>query len=728
MSSAPLHRSPTPVPPHLAPQHPTYASSILSGSRSPSPASLALSSKTPAPSPPQSPKSFHSATVSDTRSTSIASPSLASGTSSNVQSNTIISIGNQFQQQSQRRQPSSPPSQFAVNSPNLFSFKTITSLLFHQSVTRIVVAFTVLQTLLSLGGKFPERCSAPSQTIYKGDYLGLLMSPFVIPLTPALLESAHQTFIMAIMLGISNLISFGLFEEHLTASFRGGRNSKRANNNITRNGTRIFRNIVIVIVILVMGLRQLFGFIFNRAIGWAYPPLYISDSVHECNLVIQAFLPDDPNPTASSSTTSTSIFAFRRIYVQIILCLFNIIPKAIVWWAASGLIVGFVLSLGVAYQRRMGRWGGKVRMTYYEKAPQEEQMDESTIVGLGISNSQDIHLNPIIDNKELSDDSDSDSTEFVFPPGPLPLVTSTGFMKERSTAYIFKRLGGYVLPMVLILLGILIASHQLYYHRPDIPNDVLNNSIEPATPFLLTLVLMTAPRRDGIAFIKQTLSSYLEAFPDADHPAHPLFSRIQIVVYTHVTDYPGFDEAQRHFETDPKARQYVKWIREEGTEKSQRKHLISAIRKVGTTEDTVYLGIMEDDFPFCENGFQAMLNLIYKANQQVKNHCGLFITTGGSGLIFKRSVALTASFALEQDVLAAQRGEEVYAPDVALQNCMLGRHDYCSSCKGNMVISGTILQRHLGHNASTSGGHYRPEQYQCGWRHPFNGFFDTVTL
>ncbi|KAK3843251.1 MAG: hypothetical protein J3R72DRAFT_113602 [Linnemannia gamsii] len=474
-------------------------------------------------------------------------------------------------------------------------------------------------------------------------------------------------------------------------------------------------------------------------------------------LVVQAFLPDDEADTRAppSTTTSatTSIFVFRRIYVQIILCLFNVIPKAIFWWAGSGLVVGFFVSLRVAYQRRMGRWGGKVKTTMlYEKVLQKDEhelvwQDESVVVvavGVAADGHQDFYMNTRTSNsntnlsKETSDDSDSDM-ESELPSSPTaiaflpalpntPFSTPMGYSKERSSSYIVKRFGGYVVPMVVGLLFILAALRQIHNYRPDVSNDLLNNSIEPSTPFLLTLVMMTAPRRDGIAFIKQTLSSYLDAFPDADMPAHPLYSRIQIVVYTHITDHPAFDEARDFFDTIPKARKHVKWVRDKGSEKNQRKHLISAIRKVGTSEDTVYLGIMEDDFPFCDGGWQNMLNTIYHANQHVKNHCGVFITTGGSGLIFKRSVALAASFGLEQDELAKLRGEVVDAPDVALQKCMLGQHEYCSSCEGSMVISKTLLQGHLGHDASTSGGSYSPSQFQCGWRHPFNGLYNTHTF
>ncbi|KAH7054159.1 hypothetical protein BKA57DRAFT_390215 [Linnemannia elongata] len=137
---------------------------------------------------------------------------------------------------------------------------------------------------------------------------------------------------------------------------------------------------------------------------------------------------------------------------------------------------------------------------------------------------------------------------------------------------------------------------------------------------------------------------------------------------------------------------------------------------------------MEDDFPFCEDGWQEMLNTIYRAHTEVKDHCGVFVGTGGSGLIFKRSVALTASFILESDVQTAALGLTAPPPDISLQDCLMGKHEFCSSCAGTLVTSRTLLQRHLGYNSSTSGDGYDKNQFQCGWRQPFNGMPNVHTL
>ncbi|KAF9959596.1 hypothetical protein BGZ72_009326 [Mortierella alpina] len=419
-------------------------------------------------------------------------------------------------------------------------------------------------------------------------------------------------------------------------------------------------------------------------------------------LVVQALFPDSP-----SSSAATPFWTLRRIHVQIILCLFNVIPKTIVWWAGSGLFVGFVVALVISYQRRMGRWGGKVKTSTFERHQWEDQ--------------DLVFVQEQYEEKDaLTKEMDRESS--LAPPSPISLahgVVDHGATWERKLLHSLCRAVSYILPMIFILALILVACNQLHTYRPDVSSVTLHQSIEPQTPFLLTLVLMTAPRKNGVTYIKQTLTSYLDNFPD--EAVDPLYSRIQIIVYTHFTDFEGYDEAKAYFDTIPKARKHVKWIRDQGSEKNQRKHLVSAIRKVGTAEDTVYLGIMEDDFPFCAGGWQEMLNTIHEANRQVPDHCGVFVATGGSGLIFKRSVALTASFILEGDVLSHERGERTPPPDISLQNCMLGKHDYCASCSGTMVISKTLLQGHLGYNSSTSGEGYHRSQFQCGWRHPFNG-------
>ncbi|KAG0053520.1 hypothetical protein BGZ83_000937 [Gryganskiella cystojenkinii] len=537
-----------------------------------------------------------------------------------------------------------------------------------------------------------------------------------LPLTPVLLKASEMKGLTSsLALAGTNLISLALFEDHLSSAFQVSSNIQHNSNN---SGSRIFRNLCLIVMGLVMAVRVLMGFVFSRAVGWQIPSLFFSDSMFECNLglapylfallIVQSIFPS-PSTSTSSTEKPVSSWRMKRIHVQILLCLLNAIPKTIVWWAGAGMVVGFFASLLISYQQSQGYWGGRPQtVSAFEKLSQHNHLWD------------DEAFEAMLEDEDAFSDSTLPGDEFSFKGHGRDYNKKHG--GERSTWKKF----AFMMPTLLFVLLILISGNQMHTYKPDVGNVVLSSAVEPETPFLLTLILMTAPRKHGMTYIKETLSSYLANFPEEE--VDPLYSRIQIVVYTHFTDFPGYDEAKAYFDKIPKARKHVQWVREDGFEKNHRHHLVSAIRKVGTLEDSVYLGLMEDDFPFCEGGWQTMLNTLYEANQRVSDHCGLFVGTGGSGLIFKRSVALTASFILESDALAHSQGITAPPPDISLQDCLMGKHEFCSSCAGTLVTSRTLLQRHLGYNSSTSGDGYDKNQFQCGWRQPFNGLPTVHTL
>jgi hypothetical protein len=125
-------------------------------------------------------------------------------------------------------------------------------------------------SLVALGGKFPEHCTAPTHVLFSREYLSLLASPFVVPLTPSVLEAAQVSLVSSVILAVTNIFSLAIFEDHLTMVFNG-------------DGSRIFRNLCLAIMGLIMVLRQLAGFVFSRSTGWFFPQLFFSDSMFECN-------------------------------------------------------------------------------------------------------------------------------------------------------------------------------------------------------------------------------------------------------------------------------------------------------------------------------------------------------------------------------------------------------------------------------------------------------------
>ena len=64
--------------------------------------------------------------------------------------------------------------------------------------------------------------------------------------------------------------------------------------------------------------------------------------------------------------------------------------------------------------------------------------------------------------------------------------------------------------------------------------------------------------------------------------------------------------------------------------------------------------------------------------------------------------------------------------DIVLQNCLRGKSEACKGCR--MAVSKTLLMYHTGYNTSTSERVYGRDEFQCGWRHPFNGELDITVL
>ncbi|SGY31956.1 BQ5605_C002g01288 [Microbotryum silenes-dioicae] len=182
------------------------------------------------------------------------------------------------------------------------------------------------------------------------------------------------------------------------------------------------------------------------------------------------------------------------------------------------------------------------------------------------------------------------------------------------------------------------------------------------------------------------------------------------------------------------------------------------------------------DWPLAEAG-SAGESLDMSQEEASSGHCGVFVATGGSGLAIRGFIAakLPALLLGAHDphgnarVARAIRGEfsvkhedeGADTPDLVIQDCLRGRIPSCGVCsapdsssvkrpahrfpagsarnpygvsgdrwgKSGLVGTAQLLQRHLGYNASTLPGRkYGKEEWACGWRQPFNGDPDVLTL
>ncbi|KAI8813777.1 hypothetical protein BJ742DRAFT_787445 [Cladochytrium replicatum] len=273
---------------------------------------------------------------------------------------------------------------------------------------------------------------------------------------------------------------------------------------------------------------------------------------------------------------------------------------------------------------------------------------------------------------------------------------------------------------IYVLCSLLLSGFSTLYHGTSLPlpaeNDLI--SMSSAHDCLMTFLVMTAPRRSSPKHLIATVESFLNAFPKTiDGDPTPLSKHLKVVVYTRFSTHPVFDEYRKQMQSNTSFSQYVDFIQHDGTIYAQKDHLSKALVEVRSKYDSKYYTILEDDFPLCDGGWDSMLRLLRFA--QGYDHCGLFVGTGGSGILMDAFAADTVS-----SLLMSPTYYEVPA-DLVMQRCVRGVLDECAQCK--MVISPRLLMRHIGFNTSTWENRvYGEERWQCGWRHPFHGEVDVI--
>lgn len=122
-------------------------------------------------------------------------------------------------------------------------------------LTRCTILLSVLLSTLNVWLQLS--CTSPKLVLFRGDFIGLILSPFLFDFT-----------LQGTLLFGWNILILGLFEASLSPPL---------------GGSRSFARIMVGLVVAVCTFRQLLGFLFSRATGWALPSLFFSDAMHECN-------------------------------------------------------------------------------------------------------------------------------------------------------------------------------------------------------------------------------------------------------------------------------------------------------------------------------------------------------------------------------------------------------------------------------------------------------------
>jgi hypothetical protein len=263
----------------------------------------------------------------------------------------------------------------------------------------------------------------------------------------------------------------------------------------------------------------------------------------------------------------------RKVTLQLLMCLINYSTKNILWWSITGVGTGFLATI--------------VLQTILAREKRE-------------------------DSFKVKDVNDFITLEEYRRTPLWRLVWSS--MKKGAL-------------VVIVTMSILMTFNCYYTQETRVTATQLNSF--SADRYLFTFVFMTAPRRGDPAYLSRTIESYLANWPENPSPDSP-YNRIQAIIYTHFTNHSQFDAAMSHFSHTPKGQRYLKWVREDGNELNQRLHVSKALDLATREYPSTYYALMEDDFPVCgKREWHEIENVIYKADQSVPEHCGVFVGTGG---------------------------------------------------------------------------------------------------
>lgn len=389
-------------------------------------------------------------------------------------------------------------------------------------------------------------------------------------------------------------------------------------------------------------------------------------------------------------------------------------------------------------------------------------------------------------------------------------------LSKRSTSSRKVSLGYFVTLLVTVSLPLLSNFSAIPLPTQDVSTTFAN--LHPSQPHLLTILLLTAPRPGNPKYLFQTIESWLGALPSRSES--PVADRIRLIIYTHFESHQVFDSAREFFSTSSlyseKAEQYLSWHRDpRGIDNrlDQRLHVARGLDYASHFEgESAYVLLTEDDFPLCPNDDSTLdgqqkwdqtwsklerlfvdtnlampdftssisttfssstatsLTSSYQQSEQISGHCGIFFSTGGSGLAIRGFIAAQLPSLLlgaedpqgtTRDRLASlgeiyipsSEGPDSDTPDVVIQDCLRGLLPGCEICspptsslfsssssrsfpigskrnqyvvngerwgKSGLVATERLLQHHLGFNASTLPGRkYGQEEWSCGWRQPF---------
>ncbi|BGO96769.1 hypothetical protein RTBOTA2_000639 [Rhodotorula toruloides] len=477
-----------------------------------------------------------------------------------------------------------------------------------------------------------------------------------------------------------------------------------------------------------VGVRVLASWVFGRVLGWAHPQFFSTRAIHEVGAGLAPLLLALNLVSFSSSSFLDAALLAANFVVPVSK------GGAGLWLGISAVLVGLVGALVLSLIR------------YFATPPATSAKSAS-------SSFSGSHLLALALLPTLAFYAVSSS--------PSPLQTDVAFSQLH--------------PSQPSLLTVLLMTAP----RPGTP-DFLIQTVEswlgalpdPSSPLMLDNSTSFSP-------LTMPTSSRLRVIVYTHFASHPMFELAQSTFASNL-------KAAHYIEWHRDPRAFAAQNRLD-----QRLHVARGL-EYAASKGGAYVLLTEDDFPLCEdarpargkerswdNAWKELQAALVATNALMPDpfadapdsppgHCGLFLATGGSGLAIRSSIAARLpalllgsddphGYAREEaaargEIVVKREGEGADTPDLVIQDCLRGKLPECAVCApgvgggegsarlpggvvgervGKSGLAGTerLLQRHLGYNASTLPGRkYGREEWACGWRQPFNGEPDILTV
>lgn len=184
----------------------------------------------------------------------------------------------------------------------------------------------------------------------------------------------------------------------------------------------------------------------------------------------------------------------------------------------------------------------------------------------------------------------------------------------------------------------------LFFYQTENKLDILR-TLKPEYPFLLTFLVISAPRPFNAPLLNITLQSYVDVRPlSADDP---FYSRTRYMVYSPMQDHPHFDQVQQHYEKQTWGANSIKtgeltFVKKTFKVRNQHLHFADALEWAAQDQQSAYVMIVEDDFPLCHGKWPEVQRIMAEtwlpantvSHQLDSNEvCGVFVATGGRYVI-----------------------------------------------------------------------------------------------